>query len=176
MDFIISPSKKPDPYFQFYDREKIPDMAAYLEKRFEPQLRWYHNKARDNMYRFHVFQVLIIAVGTLIPVINILNFPSDNIVRIVSSVLASIVIGITGLLQLTKAQESWILFRSTAEGLKREYHLYMQKAGDYSDSKLRDDDDARNKLFIDRAESIFSTETARYFTIREQSSSTKTTG
>jgi hypothetical protein len=73
-------------------------------------------------------------------------------VRVISSVLGAIVVGATGILQLTKAQESWIIFRSTAETLKKEYNLYMLKAGDYSDPNLTDE--KRDKLFIEIAESV----------------------
>ena len=75
---------------------------------------------------------------------------------------------ITGVIQLTKAQEGWLLYRSTAETLIREYNLYMLKAGDYSESSLTDE--KRNKLFVERAEGIMSNEGTKYISLRQQKS------
>ena len=78
------------------------------------------------------------------------------------------IVAIAGVIQLTKAQESWLLYRSTAETLVREYNLFMLKAGDYSELGLTDD--KRNKLFVERAESIMSTEGTKYLSLRQQKS------
>jgi hypothetical protein len=86
-----------------------------------------------------------------------------------SAILGSIIVGITGLLQLTKAQESWILFRSTAEALKKEYNLYMLRAGDYSNPDLTVED--RDKIFVERVEAIITMEGTKYFTLRQKSES-----
>jgi hypothetical protein len=77
------------------------------------------------------------------------------------------IVGATGILQLTKAQECWIVYRSTAETLKKEYNLYMLKAGDYSDSNLVDE--KRDMLFIERSESIMAMEGTKYFSLRQKS-------
>ena len=115
---------------------------------------------------FHISQILTITTGALIPIVNNLIFIDDINITIISSILAGIIVAIAGLLSFTKAQESWILFRSAAENLKRDYHRYMQKAGDYSDSNL--DDTKRDKMFINRAEYIFSEDT-KYFSLRRES-------
>ncbi|HET7283592.1 MAG TPA: DUF4231 domain-containing protein [Nitrososphaeraceae archaeon] len=115
---------------------------------------------------FLKFQVLIIGFGVLIPIVNVISYPDELAIRIISSILGSLITGITGLVQLIKAQESWLLFRSTAETLKREYQLFMQKSGDYSDSNLTED--KKNKMFIERTESIISAEGSKYFSFRQR--------
>jgi Protein of unknown function (DUF4231) len=67
---------------------------------------------------------------------------------------------ITSFLQLTNPQESWILFRSTAEKLKSEYHLFMQKVKPYSEIP---EEASRNNLFVERVEKIITEEGAEYF-------------
>jgi hypothetical protein len=158
-----------EPYIQWYNTEKPPKASDYIKKRLELQLNWYDNKAKDNMYRYHKLQILIIGASVLIPIVNVVDGADGNdlIVRIVSSILGSMIVGATGILQLTKAQESWIVFRSTAETLKKEYNLYMLKAGDYSDSSLSDD--KRDILFIERSESIMAMEGTKYFSLRRKS-------
>lgn len=53
-----------------------------------------------------------------------------------------------------------ILFRSTAERLKSEYHLFMQKTKPYSEIS---DEISRNKLFVERLERIIAEEGFEYF-------------
>src|SRR5215831_9505642 len=122
-----------------------------MKKRLENQLNWYEKKAKENQYRYYKIQILILGVSALIPIVNVVD-GHEFAIRTISSILGAIIVGATGILQLTKAQESWIIFRSTAETLKKEYNLYMLKAGDYSDLTLTDD--KRDRLFIERSESV----------------------
>ena len=66
----------------------------------------------------------------------------------------------TNNVMLTNPQESWILFRSTAEKLKSEYHLFMQKVKPYSEIS---DEASKNKLFVERVEKIIAEEGVEYF-------------
>lgn len=54
----------------------------------------------------------------------------------ISSVFGFIIIIATGFVQLTKSQENWISYRSTAELLKSEYNPFKMKSGDYSNEKI----------------------------------------
>ncbi len=76
----------------------------------------------------------------------------------------------TGIMQLTKAQEIWILYRSTAETLMKEYNLYTLNTGDYSQQQQQFSltDDKLNELFIERCESLMSIEDVKYFSLRQQ--------
>ena len=160
--FGISDSKD----FEWYDPEKQPNVSDYIKKRLEKQLKWYDRKAKGNLYRYYEIQIVILGVSALIPIINVVG-GYEMTIRIISSILGAIIIGATGILQLTKAQESWIIFRSAAETLKREYNLYMLKAGDYSNPSLTDD--KRDKLFIERSESVMAMEGTKYFSLRQKS-------
>lgn len=154
--------------FEWYDPEKQPSVSDYIKKRLENQLNWYSKKAKDNLYRYYKIQILVLGASALIPIVNVVD-GHELAIRIISSILGAIIVGATGLLQLTKSQESWIIFRSTAETLKKEYNLYMLKVGDYSDSNLVDD--KRDRLFIERAESVMSMEGTKYVSLRQKSES-----
>ena len=86
--------------------------------------------------------------------------------RVLSSTLAPIIVIATSFIQLTKAHQSWLLFRETVESLKREYHLFCNKAGDYFNPNLTVEQ--RNKLFIDTAETIMAQEGSKYYLLRRQ--------
>jgi uncharacterized protein DUF4231 len=154
-------------YVDLYDTA-TPNILDYVKKRLEPQIKWYDNKAKDALYMFYSFQALIIVFGAIIPIINIVNYPDNTAIRITSSILGGFITIITGFLQLTKAQESWILFRSTAESLKREYHMFMHNSREYSNPDLTQDE--KDKLFVERAESDMLAEGSKYFSLREKMS------
>jgi hypothetical protein len=157
--------RKKESYLDRYNTEK-PDISDYITNRFETQLNWYHNKATDSRIIFYVCQGLIIVFGAMVPIINVAGPDVDSLsIRITSSILGALITIIAGFIQLLKAQESWILFRSTAENLKLEYHLFMQRSREYSDPNLSEQE--TNKLFIDRAESIMSAEGLRYSSLRQ---------
>jgi hypothetical protein len=94
------------------------------------------------------------------------NYPDSTAVRISSAVLGCLITITTAFLQLTKAHESWILFRSTAENLKREYHMFMHSSGEYANPNRTEDE--KNKMFIERAESVISAEGSKYYSIRQK--------
>lgn len=67
------------------------------------------------------------------------------------------------LLRLEKYQENWILYRSSAELLKKEKYFFENNAGEYSNLN----DIEKNKLLVERVESIVSAETSKYFTLHQ---------
>jgi len=158
---------------EWYGKEP-PNISEYIEKRFIPSVEWYERKAHDNMLRFHIFQILIIIAAIFIPIVNVVPLPGSNSsLRIISSILGGIIVGITSILQLTKSQESWIIFRETAENLKNEYQLYSHQTANYSDenitgSSLDDKQAQRNKLFVRTVESIMRNETTTYLQKRSE--------
>ena len=68
----------------------------------------------------------------------------------ISSIIGGLIVVITGVTQLEKYQENWILYRTTTELLKKERYFYENNVGDYTDEK------ERNKILVERAESIVS--------------------
>jgi hypothetical protein len=134
----------------------------YFTERLEKQLRWYGDKSAENKKKFHIFQTVIIATSALVPIVNTIG-PAGDSLRIVSSVLGGIIIVATSLIQLHKYQENWILYRTTAELLKKEKYLYLNDAGDYSGL----DPSARKKQLVERTEVIVSSEAAKYFAIHK---------
>lgn len=81
----------------------------------------------------------------------------------ISSIIGGLIVVITGVTQLEKYQENWILYRTTTELLKKERYFYENNVGDYTDEK------ERNKILVERVESIVSAETSKYFTIHQPS-------
>jgi len=109
-----------------------PTGEQYMEKRLWNRIFRFHKKGVNNRRSYHFSQTIIILAAALITISNTVDLGSTEI-RIISSVLGGIVIVFTSIQQLFKFQENWILFRTTEEALRREYHLYITKAGEYAD-------------------------------------------
>jgi hypothetical protein len=139
-----------------------PATDDYLTERLEKQLRWYGDKSAENKKKFHVFQWIIISTSALVPIVNTIG-PAGDSVRIISSILGGIIVVATSLIQLHKYQENWILYRTTAELLKKEKYLYLNNAGDYSGL----DPSRKKKQLVERVEGIVSSETSKYFAIHK---------
>ena len=155
---------------EIYNHEKEPTIEDYIEKRYKKQLQYYEKHASDNRVRFYISQIVIIAVSALIPIINTIpNENADiNAIKMASSIFGFIIIVATGFLQLTKSQENWISYRSTAELLQSEYHLFKMKSGDYSDEKIGNDNRKREQLFVNRIETIISEEGKKFLSSHEK--------
>jgi hypothetical protein len=138
---------------EYHDKE---DIEQYLKHRFKPTRNLYKQRARHYMLLYNIFQILIIIASAIIPIVNLTpNISQDNNIRIVSSSLGTAIVIFTGILQLAKAQENWILFMSTIDSLENEYYLFSHSIGSYSNED-------RNKLFIQRIESIIRSKSKQY--------------
>jgi hypothetical protein len=142
----------------------LSNLPNYLPERLDPQIKWYEKKASANKSRFHASQLVIIIASAIIPIVNVIDFAPVEI-RIVSSILGGIIIGFTGFIQLKKYQENWILFRTTEEILKKEKYFFVHNVGEYANVNSPED---KNKLLVERVESIISSETSRFFTMHRQ--------
>jgi Protein of unknown function (DUF4231) len=164
--FFVKNYDYKDPYFTTYDKDS-PNIQDYIKNRLEPRITWYDRQSRVNMNRYNSLQVSTLGISAIIPVINVVGGTDiDFAIRILSAFLGGLIAAITGILQLSKAHESWILYRSTAETLIREYNLFMLKVGDYSDDNTKEES-RRNSIFIDICEAIMSTEENKYFSLRQ---------
>jgi ABC-type transport system involved in Fe-S cluster assembly fused permease/ATPase subunit len=160
---LLAPSE-----FKLYNfnNDKRPTVQDYMENRFKDQLKWYEKQAKSSMNKFYSCQAVIIFFGALIPIINVLPTGEPNMIKVLSATFGGMIIVATGVLQLTKAYENWINYRSTAEQLKQEYHLFELKAEDYSDEKTPSKD-SKERLFVEKVESLIRLEGKKYLSTHQ---------
>jgi uncharacterized protein YeeX (DUF496 family) len=146
---------------------KLLEPTNYRQERLQKQINWHSKKARDNKRMFRLCQIITLVASAIIPIINVGSIVESNIAnyqtRIISSIISAIIAVITGFTQLEKYQENWILYRTSSELLKKEKYFFENSAGEYSNL----DEKERNKLLVERVESIVSAETSKYFTIHQ---------
>ena len=149
------------------------NIEDYIQNRVDNQIQWYSKKAALNKFRYRIMEIIIIVAGALIPIINssAIFYDSDSSTKpdysslvFISSILGFTVTIATGLSQLEKYFESWTIYRTNAEVLKKEKFLYQNNGGQYS--KLPQED--RNKLFVENVEFILSSEVTKYFSMQER--------
>jgi hypothetical protein len=141
----------------------VSEPTNYKETRLMEQIQWHSGKARQNKIRFRQFQIITLVASAIIPIINVVPIGGDVQTRIVSSIIGGIIVVVTGVTQLEKYQENWILYRTSAELLKKEKYFFENNVGEYSNLN----DLEKNKLLVQRVESIVSAETSKYFTIHQ---------
>lgn len=135
----------------------------YSADRVDDQINWYSEKATENKSRFHNLQIIIIIIAAAIPVINVIDFaPVET--RIMSSIMGAVIVGITGIAQLKKYHENWIMYRSTEEALKKEKHTFENDAGEYAGLSS----DEKKRRLVENVESIISNQNVVFFILHRR--------
>ena len=130
----------------------------YLDRRLKTQEKWHNDKARWNKRQFYVFEVITLLAGAAIPVVNAVNGIDPSWQRILSALLATIIVISVGVAKLYKFQENWLNYRALSESLKREEELYLNRVGPYSVSDYQE----RDGILVERVESILASATSQY--------------
>jgi len=108
--------------------------------------------------RFRAFQIIVIVASGIIPIVNLSDFATPG-TRIISSILGSLIIIVTGLTQMDKNHEMWILKASVEHALKREKLLFINCVDPYNkgDARKKDADliENMNRIISSFLESYF---------------------
>ena len=81
-----------------------------------------------------------------------------------SSIISAGVAVIVAIGQMEKYFETWILYRTTAEALKREKFLFQNSCAQYSNLSEPD----KNRLLVERVEAMTSSENSKFFAFQQQ--------
>lgn len=148
------------------------EFDKYLIERYTDQINWYDKKSLYYQKWYKWFQWGLIILAALTPVLVTLQSISDKYpalvwVPVLSSVLVAILA--TGL-KAFRFQENWINYRTTCETLRKEIYLYQAGVGEYGT------EDDKERLFIERVESLISRENTLWLTShKEQPAKKKST-
>lgn len=118
--------------------------------RLEDQIGWYDGKSGANQRRYKWLKLIEIAIAAVLPVVAAMHSP----VWLTGSLAAAIVV-LEGAQHVFQFQQNWIIYRSTAEALKRERYLYLAQAGEYAGED-------RHPRLAERLEILISQEHAKW--------------
>lgn len=146
----------------------IPESGLVMN-RLDDQIGWYDRKSISNQSTFKWIKVIEILAAAVIPFIG--TFQLQHAPWITGS-LGVLVTILEGLLHLNQYQQNWINYRSICESLRHEKHLYLAKAGPYSEVKegqLK----ASHALLAERIELLISQEQANWAAALQKESKDK---
>lgn len=139
----------------------------YVERRLEPQRKWHNEKATWNKRRFYTAEVATLLAGAAIPIVNLWVVKDPYWAGLLSAILGGVVVVAASVGKLFKFHENWLQYRTLAEALEREKELYSVGAGDYAEL----DEAGRNRLLVERVESILASTTSQFIETHQSASS-----
>ena len=136
-------------------------LNKYIKDRYKPQVAWYDGKAQTYKRWSNILQITIIVFAAVTPILAALKQTTLTIIT------SSIVAIASGLMKYMKVEDHWHSYRTICETLKKEKHYHDFKIGEYEMAKDRD------KLFVNRVESIISKENTQWLTTMKKKEQTK---
>jgi hypothetical protein len=126
----------------------------YMTSRVDDQIAWYDRKSAWSQRGFKRLRILEIVAASSIPILS--GFSDKRVeIQVTIAILGGLIAVIAGLMGLYQFQENWTQYRSTCEGLRHEKILYETKSEPY-------DGEHAFSLFVQRIESLISSETTRW--------------
>jgi len=129
------------------------DFDDYFNNRYKKAVSWYDKKSVWNQRVYYCFQIVVIIVAAVTPILLILELKWPTVIS------ASLVAIATGIIKFMKLEEHWLNYRTICETLKKEPHLMKAELSDYTFCE------DKNKLFVDRVESLISRENTLWLSI-----------
>ena len=109
----------------------------YIKNRLIEQRDWYAKSSRRAKKQYQRWMLVSLILSALIPVLALVADLSLCI-QLVIAALSSSISFINAYLLLQNSKGQWISYRSTSEKLGQILHLYLTKAGPFSDPTLDD--------------------------------------
>ncbi len=135
--------------------------TEYATERVQRKIDEYRNRGSHRAQGFFIGQGFTIGIGALIRVLTVLSQAQLLAIvhyQLLVGGLGSLIVIITGLLQLRQNLEGFRIYRRGAALLERERCLYQQGSGEYSQG----DEDSKWNTYVQNIERlIFETEVNR---------------
>ncbi|MGY2116593.1 DUF4231 domain-containing protein [Nocardia gipuzkoensis] len=129
----------------------------------DSQLSWYRSECAAAQRIYRLVKLGQIATGAFVPILAALSAPPA-----VTAVTAAVVVIAEGAQQLFQWQARWLLYRSTAEALKRERFLYTTHTAPYHT-------DSRSTTMAERLQALTSHENTQWLALHQPEEETQTT-
>ena len=137
----------------------------YLNERYRDQISYYDAKAGWNKRMYNLFQLSVIIVSAVMPVLVVSTFETTFDSKYLKWATAglSLLLAIgTSALKAFKFQENWLNYRQLAETLKQEKYFYEADLGGYANAA------DKRAMFVDHVESLISRENAIWTNVHQQ--------
>jgi Protein of unknown function (DUF4231) len=124
----------------------------YFRTVLDGQHKWYDKNAGKQKRRYLAFAICVIVLGALISLLPMLK---EDWVPYLTATLGAAVAISRAVDTLLRPGETWQAYRKAAEGMKREYRLYLNNADVYAAAP---DEASAYSLLVERVETIIAEE------------------
>jgi hypothetical protein len=142
-----------DPY---PERKRRAD--RYFDDHLGKQRNWYSKNAGKSKRRTNFLAFVVLACGAATTVIQL--FEGHAWLPLTTAILGTLVVLTKGLESIGNYQENWLGFRKASEGMKREYRLFINNAGDYADAESEDE---AYRWFVEAVEKVIAEEQNQFW-------------
>jgi hypothetical protein len=132
----------------------------YLEQDLKGQRRWYSERASIYKRRTQLLGLLILGAGAATSFFQV--FAAHPWVPVVTAALGAVVVLVEGWQRIARYGETWSVYRTASERMKREQRLYVNGAGTYRNVE----EDEAYLRFVEAIESILAEEQQIYWQSR----------
>jgi hypothetical protein len=127
----------------------------FLKQRVDDQIGWYDKKSQWNQKWYKWLRIIEILAAMAIPFLTGYITPECTCMKIIVGLLGLVIAIITAVVSLYHFQENWIEYRTTCESLRHEKFLFLTKTEPYNIVEPF-------ALFVQRIESLISTENTKW--------------
>ena len=139
------------------ESDRGPSASGPTWERLEDQIGWYERKSTNAQHAYKGLKVVQLVATATVPVVAAVHATAWVI-----AALGGVVLILEGIQQLGQYQANWLGYRSTCEALKHEKHLYLARAGPYTDPT------SASRALAERVEGLVSQEHAQWASAREE--------
>jgi len=127
----------------------------FLKERVDDQIRWYDKKSQWNQKCYKRLRITEIVAAAAITLLAGYISPECVSMKVIVGFLGFLIAIITAVVSLYHFQENWIEYRTTCESLRHEKYLFLTKTEPYNTVEPF-------ALFVQRIESLISTENTKW--------------
>jgi len=153
-----SPGGSADTYAEDPYPERKRRADRYFEVHLGNQRNWYSKNAGKSKRWTNFLAFVVLACGAATTVIQL--FEGQPWLPLTTAILGAVVVLTKGLESIGRYQENWGGFRKASEGMKREYRLFINNAGDYGDAEGEDE---AYRWFVEAVEKVIAEEQNQFW-------------
>lgn len=143
---------------------------SYYRNHLNNQQNWYDAKASRNKKISQTLGVMILVSGGVVGFLQILGTGPEliegsgvHLIGVLTGLLGLVVVVTKGWERIGNFEETWLTYRRASELMKREYRLYINGAGDYTN--IRSEEHAFRR-FVENVEETISEEQNLFWRMR----------
>jgi hypothetical protein len=137
----------------------------WITDRLDQQIHWYSSAARRSRIGYLITRLFTLLAAAVITVVSITNWaPPGWQPTWLPGILGAGIVLFEGIQGLFRWRDQWLMYRATAEGLKREQSLYSARAGPYVDATSS----KALAVLAERAEDLMASENMGWRQLHEQ--------